>query len=297
MRLGCLVATLVTATISALPATALIDAALDEARRYQAVVMVVAGVSRRCTATKIAPRRFLTAAHCVENTSHGTVDQAFAPGSMIRVSNVLTPTGAADFVRLRVVQTHLPPEFTQALKRLFAYQQKLIRQYQQSDTGAELERRTRHVESQNHVTSHVSDLAIVEVQEHTAKIPLARIDFAPLTADEPVRLVGYGCERFDKRNGHSAPIPLSRRKWGETRVIRVDSVNLYTFAHRMRAGAPSLCPGDSGGPVMRAGQIVGVHGTVYGLASPHGARSNMSVNLRVMQPWLDAHRGRTAATH
>jgi hypothetical protein len=72
-------------------------------------------------------------------------------------------------------------------------------------------------------------------------------------------------------------------------VIRVDSVNFYTFAHRMHPGAPSLCPGDSGGPVMRAGKIVGVHGTVYGLAREHGARSNMSVNLQTVQPWLDAN--------
>ena len=257
----------------------------------------MAGVSRRCTATKIAPRRFLTAAHCVANTAQGTVDQAFAPGSTILVSNALAPTGRADFVRLRVARAHLPPAFEQALKRLHAYQEKLIRQYRQSHSGAELERRIRHVATQNHLTARVPDLAIVEVREHSANIPLAGIDFAALAADEAVRLVGYGCERFDQRDGRSNAVPLRRRKWGETRVIRVDPVNFYTFAQRMRAGAPSLCPGDSGGPVMRAGKVVGVHGTVYGLARTHGARSNMSVNLQAMQAWLDAHRGRSAATH
>ena len=295
--MGCLVATFVAGTISAFPAIALIDATLDDARRYESVVVLVAGVSRRCTATKIAPRRFLTAAHCVANTSQGAVDQTFAPGSKIRVSNVLAPAGPADFLRLHVEQAHLPPEFEQALKRLLAYQEKLIRQYRERYTGAELERRVRHVESQSHVTSRIPDLAIVEVRERTPNIPLSRIDFGPLAADEPVRLVGYGCERFDKGNGHGDAPSLSRRKWGETRVIRVDPVNFYTFAHRMRPGAPSLCPGDSGGPVMRAGKVVGVHGTVYGLARTHGARSNMSVNLQSVQPWLDAHRGRTAPTH
>jgi hypothetical protein len=301
MRLGCFVAALIAATIPIFPAMALIDATLDDARRYEAVVVMVAGVSRRCTATKIAPLRFLTAAHCVANTSQGRVDKTFAPGSKIRVSNVLAPAGPADFVWLHVEQAHLPPEFVQALEALHAYQEKLISQFRQKYSGAELERRVRHVESQNHFTSRIPDLAIVEVREQTAKIPMARIDFEPLAADEPVRLVGYGCEGFDKRKPNAGAARLSRlsrlgrRNWGETRVIRIDPVNFYTFAHRMRPGAPSLCPGDSGGPVMRAGRVVGVHGTVYGLARKHGARSNMSVNLQTVQPWLDAHRGRTTS--
>jgi hypothetical protein len=293
--LSCIVATLIAGTISAFPASALIDAALDDARRYKSVVVLVAGGSRRCTATKIAPRRFLTAAHCVANTSKGAIDQTFAAGSKIHVSNALAPASAADFVRLHVEQAHLPPEYKLALKRLFAYQENLIRQYREKYSGTELKKRMRHVQSQNHVTSRIPDLAIVEVREHSAKIPFTRIDFTALAADEPVRLVGYGCERFDKRraNSKASPLrPMSRRKWGETLVIRVDPVNFYTFAHRMRRGAPSLCPGDSGGPVMRAGKVVGVHGTVYGLARTHGARSNMSVNLRSMQPWLDGHRGK-----
>ncbi len=294
--LDCLVAVFVVATVAAFPALALIDAKLDDARRYEAVVVLVAGISRRCTATKIAPRRFLTAAHCVANTSRGRIDQTFASGSKIYISNVLAPAAPGDFQQLHVAQTYLPPEFEQALKRLFTYQQKLIGQYREKFTGTELERRVRYVQSQNHFTSHIPDLAIVVVRERTVKIPLAQIDFGPLTTDEPVRLIGYGCEHFDARQGRGEVPPLSRRKWGETRVIRVDPVNFYTFAHRMRPGAPSLCPGDSGGPVMRAGKVIGVHGTVYGLAREHGARSNMSVNLRTVQSWLNAHRGRDTST-
>ncbi len=293
IRLRFLAATLIVGMFAAFPVSALIDGTLDDARRYKAVVVLVAGASRRCTATKIAPRRFLTAAHCVANTSQGKVDQTFAPGSKIRVSNMLVPVGPTDFLQLHVERAHLPPEFEQALERLFAYQQKRIRQYRERYTGVELEQRVRHVKSQNHITSRIPDLAIVQVREHSPKIPQARIDFGALAADEPVRLVGYGCERFEKRKGQGGVPPPNRRKWGETRVIRVDPVNFYTFARRMRPGAPSLCPGDSGGPVMRAGKVVGVHGTVYGLARKHGARSNMSVNLRTVQPWLDAHRGRT----
>jgi hypothetical protein len=296
MRSCGLVAALVGGMISAFPALALIDATLDDARRYEAVVILVAGASRRCTATKIAPLRFLTAGHCVANSSRGAVDDTFAPGSELRVSNVLAPASPADFLRLHVKRVHLPTEFEQALKRLRAYQEKLIGQYREKYSGAELKRRVRHVKSQNHFTAHVPDLAIVEVRERSPNIPLARVDFAPLAKDESVHLVGYGCEHFGKKSSQRGAISLSRRKWGETRVIRVDPVNFYTFARRMRPGAPSLCPGDSGGPVMRDGKVVGVHGTVYGITRTHGARSNMSANLRSVQPWLDAHRGPIAPT-
>ena len=284
-------ALVVVGTISTSPAIALIDATLDDAHHYQAVVILVAGAARRCTATKIAARRFLTAAHCVADSSSGAIDRTFAPGSAIHLSNVLAPAGPADFQRLHVERTHLPPEYEQALKRLFTYQQNLIRRYRKTYSGAELEQRIRHVRSQNHFTARVADIAIVKVHERTPVIPAARIDFSPLIANDPVHLVGYGCERPGRENGRGEAPSRGRRKWGESRVIRVDPVNFYTFAHRMRQGAPSLCPGDSGGPVMRAGKVVGVHGTVYGLADQHGARSNMSVNLRTVQPWLKTHSG------
>lgn len=202
------------------------------------------------------------------------------------MSNVLAPTGTADFLHLHVEQVHLPAEFERALKQLRAYQEKLIGQYREKYSGAELERCIRHVESQNHFTSRVPDLAVVAVRERSPRIPLVVIDFSPLAKDDLVHLVGYGCERFDKNKRHRDARSFSRRRWGETQVIRVDPVNVYTFAHQMRPGAPSLCPGDSGGPVMRAGKVVDVHGTVYGVTRTHGARSNMSVNLRSVQPWL-----------
>jgi V8-like Glu-specific endopeptidase len=289
-RLRYLFATLVAGMLTSNPGFALIDAKLDDALRYQAVVILVAGGSRRCTVTKIAPRRFLTAGHCVTNTSRGTIDETFAPGRSIRISNALAPDSATDFLQLHVDMVHLPAEFERALKRLYAYQQKLIAQYRETYSGAELERRVRHVESQNHFTAQVPDLAIVTVRQRSPEIPQANIDFAPLAKNEPVHLVGYGCERFNNNKHSTSTHTLSRRKWGETQVIRVDAINFYTFAHLMRPGAPSLCPGDSGGPVMRNGKIVGVHGTVYGITRTHGARSNMSANLRSVQPWLDAHR-------
>jgi S1-C subfamily serine protease len=75
------------------------------------------------------------------------------------------------------------------------------------------------------------------------------------------------------------------RRSGRSRVIRVDAVNFYTDAGQRAAHAPSLCPGDSGGPVLHQGRVVGVHTVVFGLNRRHGARSNMAVNLAPLADW------------
>jgi hypothetical protein len=67
--------------------------------------------------------------------------------------------------------------------------------------------------------------------------------------------------------------------------LRVDPLNFYSFGRVMRTDAPSLCPGDSGGPVLRDGKAVGVHGTAHGAALRYGANSNMSVNLNSLMLW------------
>ena len=261
---------------------AIIAAKLDDPPQYAAVVVIISGDSGQCSATKIAARRFLTAAHCVADTSTGMVASTFAAGRPIQVSNAVTPA-LRDLVLLHVERAELHPDFERALGRFYAYKEKIINEYREHYNGVDLELRIRRIESDNHFTARNPDLAVLSVRELTPGIPIARIDFAPLTAKEPVHLVGYGCEA-----GRDVPLAskYGRRRWGETRVIRIDPVNFYTFAYQMLPGSPSLCSGDSGGPVMRAGKIVGVHGTVYGLSGKIGARSNMSVNLRAYKAWL-----------
>ncbi len=106
-----------------------------------------------------------------------------------------------------------------------------------------------------------------------------------MAAEEAVTLVGYGCAHLADRQDEQQRQPFGHRRWARTQVIRVDAVNFYSYAEHLRADAPSLCPGDSGGPVLRDGKVVGVHGTVYGIGSAGGAHSNMSVNLHALRTW------------
>jgi hypothetical protein len=245
--------------------------------------MMRIGDAGHCSATKIAARRFLTAAHCIADTATGTVADTFAAGRTIQLSNAIVPV-SSDLVNLPVIRAELHPDFEQALERFHTYKVKAIDEYRIRYSGIDLEKRIHKIESDNHFTQRHPDLAVVTVRELTPSIPTAGVDFAPLVAGEQVDLVGYGCE-----TGLHGPSASPGRRWGKTWVIRVDAVNFYTFAHQMRPGAPSLCPGDSGGPVMREGKVVGVLGTVYGLSEKLGARSNMSVNLQGYRAWTPLH--------
>ncbi|NEV63370.1 trypsin-like serine protease [Thiorhodococcus minor] len=267
-----------------LPSAALINGQLDRAGAYGAVVTIWRTQDSRCSAAKIAPRTFLTAAHCVIDVPSGGLAPAFRTGGQIRVSNA----AIADWPSaepLVVARTDLPPRFERGLRRLYAYQQGLIADYRKGYSGAELDRRIRLVHADSRISDRFPDAALVRVAQATPRIPVIPVRLAPLAAGAEVILVGYGCERVsDWRRGRSRR-QAARRTWGRSRVIRVDSVNFYSFAGERLAGSATLCPGDSGGPVLFEGDVVGVHGTVWGLSHRDTARSNMSVNLHGLRDW------------
>ena len=260
-------------------ASALIGGQVDFDERYQSVVSLVSSGSIRCSATKVAERDFLTAAHCVSDTGTGGPAEGFLPGDSILVSNLTQPGGRADYKPLRIESVRLHRGYRRALERFFRYKEERISAFRERYSGQDLDRPVRTLEADNHFTARFPDIAIIRVLDETPEIPAASIDCRPLSAEDPVHLVGYGIEGFTHDPPGGLAAYIGRRKWGESWVIRVDAVNFYTYAHLKRAGSPSLAPGDSGGPVMREGRVVGVNGTVYGLSRIEAARSNMAVKL------------------
>lgn len=271
-------------SLTSLPSAALINGQLDRAGDYGAVVAIWRTQDARCSATKIAPRTFLTAAHCVVDVPSGALASSFRAGGEIRLSNApVADWSSAE--RLVVQRTDLPPRFEEGLRRLHAYQQGLIADYRKRYSGAELDRRIRVVHADARISDRFPDAALVRIDQATPGIPEIPMRLAPLAGGAEVILVGYGCERVsDWRSGRSSR-QAARRTWGRSRVIRVDGVNFYSFAGERLAGSATLCPGDSGGPVLFEGRVVGVHGTVWGLSHRDTARSNMSVNLHGLRDW------------
>jgi hypothetical protein len=267
------------------PVSALIGGEPDSQARFGSTVALKIAPDRRCTATKIGPRGFLTAAHCVVDIPTGALTPAARPGGRIALSNLAEPAADSDYRTLRVAETRVADAFASALGRLHAYQESRIADFRARYAGEDLTRRVRRIYAESNLGPRFPDLAIVRVADDTPEIPAAPVDLRALARATDVILVGYGCERVsDLAAGRRGTAPL-RRTWGRSQVIRVDAVNFYTFAGDLRPGTPALCPGDSGGPVLANGRVVGVHGTVYGLSPRDTARSNMSVNLNPLAGW------------
>ncbi len=267
------------------PANGLEGARPDTDQRYAAVVVLMAGPVDQCSATKIGARRFLTAAHCVVDTGSGELHPAFRADGSIAISNAAAPRAAEDFITAIVHHTRLAPAFRQGMERFIAFKRKRVAAFKEQFAGTELLRRIAKMEAKHHFTARYPDAAVVQIDRATPSIPTASIDLDALAAEQTVTLVGYGCAHLADRQDEQQRQPFGRRRWARTQVIRVDAVNFYSYAEHLRADAPSLCPGDSGGPVLRDDKVVGVHGTVYGIGAAGGAHSNMSVNLHALRTW------------
>ncbi len=260
-----------------LSAVALLGGQTDTLDGFSAVVALTPGEKPHCSATKIGAHAFLTAAHCV--TRAGNLDDAFQPGRQIFVSNQVEPRMPADFTGLTITHVQLHPSYRDALNRFSSYREQQIQDYRKRYAGDDLARRIRLLEVSPHFTSRFPDVAILFVREPTDAIPAVEVDCTPLHQDDAVQIVGYGDDSLKNIKQVRKTSPFGRRHWGDTQVIRVDPVNFYTYGGLMRPGEASLSPGDSGGPVLRSGRVVGVNGSVYGLSHLDAARSNMSVNL------------------
>lgn len=258
--------------------SALIGGEADNDEFYAAVVLMDSGTRNLCSATKIDTYQFLTAAHCVVDGASATLKTAFEAGGRIAVSHTGLPRGSLDFTQLVVQEIILPPSYIDALSRFVKYKAKRIASLRKTLSDDQLKLREQAIRINHQFSARFPDLAIIRVRTPTSHIPILPLDLEPVRRGDPVILVGFGCEQSPPVNDRLSPA-YGRRTWGRTEVIRADAVNFYSYAQLMRADRPSLCPGDSGGPVLRNGLVVGVNSTVYGLGSKQAARSNMSVNL------------------
>jgi hypothetical protein len=263
------------------------------------VVILVEPKGGYCSATKIAPRRFLTAGHCVVDRGNGELLSAFRRDAALKISSAPTPLSADDFIRVSVEQTQLPSAFEQGLRQFIAYKQARIADFNKPSIGTTLRRRMENLQANPYFTTKFPDAAVIRLQADTTEIPQAQLDLTPLRKGDAVTLVGYGCDNLTNPRGAAGQTPYGVRRFGSSQVIRVDPVNFYSYGRAMRLGAPSICPGDSGGPVLRKGKIVGVHGAVHGIAPSHGANTNMSVNLSNLASWsaLNANASRLDRSH
>jgi secreted trypsin-like serine protease len=218
-----------------------------------------------CTATKVAPKRLLTAAHCVLDPA--TVAIRYPVGTRISVAH----DPSKGYAEVEVAAVHVHPAWLKACEDAYCAA---------SAVTARLD---------------AADVAVIDLASDLADVPVASIDTTPLAAGDRVTVLGFGCTVGVLVPDARTAVSL---KYAETRVVPADRAvhagsavlssdvpqvaGIYTLtsgpgAAKARAG---LCPGDSGGPLYkkRDGKLV-----VVGVSSNYtlGPEANDQVGLPI----------------
>jgi hypothetical protein len=215
-----------------------------------------------CTAAKVGPRLFLTAAHCVAVPRPGRnepvpdpfppndgIGEKYLPGSPVHIEwglNVDDPEQA----EFTITRTSIHPSWWECPL------------------------------CQEPSRNAAADIAVVEIADDTPEIPEARVELDRIAVGAPVVKVGWGCE-VTTNLPPGTRVELDRYKADDTEVIvpsevqrheprisdeqlaGIDGSYLITAGQDQNANDASLCHGDSGGPLYLADEadarVVGVN--------------------------------------
>jgi V8-like Glu-specific endopeptidase len=202
-----------------------------------------------CTATKVAPNRLLTAAHCVLDPA--TVSIRYPAGSRISV----TSDPSKGYADVEVAAVHVHPTWMKACEDAYCAA---------SAVTARLD---------------AADVAVIELAAELPGVAVASVTASSLAPGERVTVLGFGCtagvlvrdtrESVTLKYAQTRLVPADRAVHEGSAVLPADVAQvggIYSLtagpgAAKARAG---LCPGDSGGPLYatRDGKLV-----VVGVAS------------------------------
>jgi hypothetical protein len=241
-----------------------------------------------CTATKIGPRHFLTAAHCAYDFTTATAVPAYWDNKTIAITNEAYPLHGSTYPNpwtgVTIQHTYFANSFWNAC------------------TSAPC--------SFSDMITKGADLAIVHVKEETPHIAtVSNIDFQAPWVGKPVIIVGYGCE--EGKNGRSRSqinpeLPWGRLKYHQTNMgspsllsnVSVPANSPLLNWEFITPGLPlgqenaSICPGDSGGPVFAddgmGSVLVGVNSGFPSWDSSETGVLNYHVRLDTERAWIES---------
>jgi V8-like Glu-specific endopeptidase len=201
-----------------------------------------------CTAAKVGPRSYLTAAHCVVDPNElaggltptnapnrDGIAAKFSPGASIPIAYGIQVNDSSQRATVKVVKTHVHPTWLEYMNH---------RQRPGVVGGA--------------------DIAVIKVDRDLPQIPEARVELGEIQPGTLVVKGGFGCEDHALR----PESPLNRYKtafatvlppselllgWNDvqTELERqvVDASYLVTSGRLRDEEQASICKGDSGGPL------------------------------------------------
>jgi hypothetical protein len=217
-----------TLVTSSLAAPAIIGGKLAVRGQFPFVVNI-----RGCTATKIGAHEFLTAAHC------------FYSGP--------NEWKMPETVSVDATEIDAPKQYLLTVKEIRLHPTWIANCRKHECTG--------HETGGLHDEPGKVDLAHVIVVEETVEIPSIAVEYSPLGLGDEVLFAGYGCTdviagpgygklRFAANHVGSPDLLTHRRSL--YRLISDTTGESYwvTPGTAMDKHLPSLCPGDSGGPML-----------------------------------------------
>ncbi len=206
------------------------------------------GISDDCTAAKVGPRLFLTAAHCVALgrpgrepppegfPANGGLRSDYLPGAELLIHWGLDADDAEQ-AEFTIVETSIHPSWWAC---------PLCQDPILTQAGA-------------------ADIAVIEIAENTPQIPEARVELDSIETGTPVVEVGWGCEvrtnvdpntlelgRYKREDATiiaGSAIQHDSSRITDEQVATVDASYLITAGHAQDEDFASLCLGDSGGPL------------------------------------------------
>ncbi len=274
-----LAAVLTTATLGlalvgpAGPVAASTGGTVDTANQYSAVAMIAFyedGGRYRCSATLVSPTVLLTAAHCTAGVS-GKTAVTFAP----------------------VVAETPPSGLPLAASAAAGYTSADI-----TGTGYLAGTPHAHPDYSNFTDlNNWNDVGVIVLDQpvtNIAPVPIAAVGTLDQILQRNLRstlfrAVGYGTEVRKAETGPQKPTPMSYpivRRYVDMPGQKLTPQILQTNGNEHdNAGTGGTCFGDSGGPVMLGGKIVGV--TSYGLTSNcRYIGGYQRVDISVARKWL-----------
>lgn len=229
-----------------------------EATDYPSAILIRLG----CTAAKVGPRHVLTAAHCVQDGKSRGIAAAYAPGQRLRVTTKERSSVPGQifwriggFVEGTIERTEVPDAWLAAL--------------------------VAHGDAVHVLGADAPpDLALITLTEgsEAALLPIATatIDTTPVRPGDRLTIMGYGCEKGLEAGVDLADLAVSALRLHDTRALEPEKLlhrgsfvgslttdrgqnllgsYLFTPGKNLDPAEASLCPGDSGGPVYRTGEL------------------------------------------
>ena len=229
-------------------------------------------ISGTCTASKISSKYILTAAHCVYGKNVNTI--GWSNSGTVDLGN---ENAAIYGLYVKKVNIHPSYELYKMLGKSFGS----------------------------------NDIAILEIDTTKGnflnkfqEIPSLQLDFSPVIPGESLQSYGYGCETVNDLDNS-----ISHKKLADITSLTYSSLNtscssidplinqnasaIYksqiVSSTLASGGKSSLCEGDSGGPVLRNGKVVGVNSQyiIDQTSEAQEAYLNLHSRLSEVKSWTE----------